>query len=244
MRRRVFLLGGVAATTALSLRPANAFLGIDCAGPCATFWEQTLQLGQQIKSYTTQLEQLWQEVQTQINTAWSIMALPTSLVSNIMGDIGMLRGLASAASILTGNSGSIIGRLQSAGGYVGTLAMTPTMISNQFTTWGNTIGEAGANLGRLLDKTGVSDLADTAQAKTAEAQSAAAVGQLQAIQAGNEQMAIILKTGKSMNATLTGLAQEIATRDAVAADRDAVRDNATQEYLQHNDFGWSVKEHY
>jgi type IV secretion system protein TrbJ len=239
MRRRVLLLGGVAMLAAV--RPVRADIPVIDA---TSIFQQIKSLAQQIQQYTLQIQQYWAEYQTYLNTAWSIVALPTSLVSNIMGDIGMLRGLASAASVLTGNSGSIISRLQSAGGYAGTLAMTPTMISNQFTTWGNTIGQAGANLGRLLDKTGITDLADTAQAKTAEAQSAAAVGQLQAIQAGNEQMAIILKTGKSMNATLTGLAQEIATRDAVAADRDAVRDNATHEFLQHNDFGWSVKEHF
>lgn len=240
--RRFFLLGS-AATAAVIARPARALL-IDCGGPCANLAEQLVSIGKQIQSYATQVQQLWAEVNTYINTAWSIVSLPVQVWSAVQADLAMVRGIASAASLLTGNAGSIISRLQTGGAYLGSLAMTPTMLTNQFTMWQQTLGNSANNLGLVIQTSSNQEAGYTSQQNTAQLHSQSAVGQLQALQAGNELTGLVSTQLNQVHATITGVAQEIATNDAVNAERDALQDNGTSQFLNHTDTSWSAQEKY
>ena len=64
-------------------------------------------------------------------------------------DIMQVQSLSNAASVLSGNSGSIVTRLQSASAYASQAASLGN-IAGQFTTWQQTIGNNVNTLGRTL----------------------------------------------------------------------------------------------
>lgn len=244
MRRRLFLLGGVVTSMAIA-RPAHAIFGIlDCQGPCAELWEQLVQIYDQVQSYVTQVAQYWNEVQTALNTTWEIVSLPMNIVSGVMSDVTMIKSLANGISILTGNTGSIISRLQAAAGYANVAAMTPTMITGQINAWANSIGKASSDMGKVMDQLGLNDLLDAAKQDSAEALSAAAQGTKSAVQAGNQIMAVMSKSMIQMNENLVAYIKLETTKALNDADRDAMGDASQGQFLLHSDFNWSNPWHF
>jgi P-type conjugative transfer protein TrbJ len=244
MSRRFFLMSGSTVASVAVIPPVKAALFGVCTGVCADMWEQLVQIANQIKKYATQVMQYYTEVQTYINTAFAVVSLPSQVFSGVLGDISLVRGLASAASLLTGNAGSIISRLEAAGGYLGTLAMSPTMVTNQFTMWSNTLGNAADKLGHLLDTSGNDNLATAGKQASAEVASTTALGTTAAVQAGNQLISLTASTLQQVHQAITGFAQEVASRDVTLAERQAMEDSANQEFLNHVSTFWTVPEKY
>lgn len=236
MRR--LLLVGIAGLPFLLLQPHPAHaLIVECAN-CADLQDQLLQYAQQAKElatqaqqYATQLMQYQTEAMQYVNMVQNTTALPMSLWSQVQGDIMQVRGLANAASLLTGNSGSIMSRLQSAQGYAGQAMYLPQNIGAQFTMWQQTLGNASNALGRTLGVQQGQEQNNAALQVAIQGHSQSATGQMQAIQAGNELAALTSTQLNQIQTTLTAAAQEQATRDITSADRQASEDAAMQKLV-------------
>jgi P-type conjugative transfer protein TrbJ len=172
----------------------------------------------QLQQYQTQLEQY-------ANMVTNTVALHQEVWGTVQSDIMQIQALSNAASLLSGNSGSMISRLQSASAYanqVGSLGNIP----GQFGTWQQTIGNNLSTMGRTL---GLQELQQQNQAAILQAlqqHSQSAQGQMQAIQAGNELAGANAAQLAQIQATLTATAQMQASNAAVAADRRATEDAA------------------
>jgi len=227
LSRRVVLLSSLAAS-AVRPEPAESALPvIDVAG-LGQWVQQTFtqvkQLAQQVMSYVTQLQQYANMVQNTI-------ALPMQVWGTVQSDIMQVRSIANAASLLTGNTGSIIGRLQAAGGYAGTLTMMPQNMGAQFTMWQTTLGNDLTQFGRVLGLEDTQRTSDAALLAAIQAHSQTAAGQMQALQAGNELAHATATELLQLQQTLAELAQLQAQQAAIAGDRQARSDQALQSFL-------------
>lgn len=157
------------------------------------------------------------------------VALPQEAWGTVQSDIMQVQSLSNAASLLSGNAGSIVTRLQSAEGYANQAASLGN-IAGQFTTWQQTIGNNVNTLGQTLGLQRSQEANNAALLKTLEAHSENAQGQMQAIQAGNELAHTNAVQLQEIEATLTATAQMQATGMAVDADRRASQDAAMQRW--------------
>ena len=223
MKRRFFLGGAAGLLLAARVRPADAIVPVICE-TCATWVDQLTSLARQAQQYATEIASYQKLLAMYQNQIQNTIALPQQVWSTVQGDLYQVRSLANAASVLTGNSGSMIQRLQSASGYASSATMLPAQFSQQIQMWQQTLGQADFNLGNQLALQQRQQLQYASLQDRAQAQSAAATGQMQAIQAGNELAAI---TGTQLNqiqATLTAQAQYYAAVTTSAADRTARED--------------------
>ena len=108
-----------------------------------------LEYGKQAQQLETQLQQYQTQLQQYANMVTNTVALPQQIWGTVQGDIMQVRSLSNAASLLSGNAGSIVTRLQSASGYASQAANLGN-IAGQFTTWQQTIGNNVNTLGRTL----------------------------------------------------------------------------------------------
>jgi type IV secretion system protein TrbJ len=142
-----------------------------------------------------------------------------------------VQALSNAASLLSGNSGSLISRLQNASAYAnraGSLANIPSQITGYQQTIGNNLSTMGKTLGLQQGQ----EASNAALLASLQAHSQSAVGQMQAVQAGNELAHQQATQLLQIQATLTSTAQMQATQMAVDADRKAVEDAAMQHFAQ------------
>ncbi len=116
---------------------------------CSTMWTQLLEYGKQAQQLATQLQQYQTQLQQYANMVTNTVALPQELWGTVQGDIMQVRNLSNAASLLSGNAGSIVTRLQSASAYANQAASLGN-IAGQFTTWQQTIGNNVSTLGKTL----------------------------------------------------------------------------------------------
>ena len=108
--KRLLFAGGV--VLALAAPPAHAQAVVTCTN-CST-------IGQQLIDYGKQIQQLANEIQTATNTlntyttlVQNTISLPRSLYADITNTVNQLEALRNQASLLTGNSGLILGNLSS-----------------------------------------------------------------------------------------------------------------------------------
>lgn len=228
-----FLLASTIVLGCTTLRsPAQAQLATVCVN-CSSLQEELISDAKQAQQYTAQVAQLQTQLNQYANMVTNTVALPRQVFAGVQSDINQVRNLANAASLLTGNSGSILTRLQSAQGYANQVSFLPQNIGSQFTMWSNTLGNASNTLGRTL---GVQQgqLSNYAALQAAiQAHSQTAAGQMQAIQAGNELAALTNTQLQQVQTTLYAAAQEQATRDITAAERQAVNDAAMLKFSQY-----------
>ena len=225
------VLGGVAISALLAGAPPRAMAQwqvFDAAGN-AQWAKQTLteikSLAQQAQSYATQLQQYQTQLQQYANMVTNTVALPQAAWSTVQSDIMRVQSLSNAASLLSGNSGSLISRLQSASAYAsqaGSLANIP----GQFTSYQQTIGNNLNAMGKTLGIQQGMESNDAALLVTLQQHSQSASGQMQAIQAGNELAHAQATQLMQIQATLSATAQMQATQMAVDADRKATNDEA------------------
>jgi P-type conjugative transfer protein TrbJ len=225
--RRLALACGVALATTAAVtasRPARAQWAVDCVN-CSTTWTQLLEYAKQAQQLETQLQQYETQLQQYANMVTNTVALPQEVWGTVQGDIMQVRNLSNAASLLSGNAGSIVTRLQSASGYANQAASLGN-IAGQLTTWQQTIGNNVSTLGRTLGLQQDQQANNTALLTTLESHSQSAQGQMQAIQAGNELAHANAAQLQEIQATLSTTAQMQATGMAVDADRRASEDAA------------------
>jgi len=225
-RALLALCSGVA--LAASVRPARAVLPVTDELGIVQWIKQTAQqaqqLQQQAQSYATQLRQFANMVQ---NTT----ALPYQAWNTVQNDIVQVRNLSNAASVLSGNAGSMTTRLSSAAGYANQAANLGN-ISGQFTQWQQTIGNNVETLGRTLGLQQGQQQTDAALLAQIQLHATTATGQMQAIQAGNELAGATANQLMQIEATLAATAQLQAGNMVVEADRRAAQDAAMLRFSQ------------
>ncbi len=201
--RRALLALCSGAALAASVRPARAVLPVTDELGIVQWIKQTAQqaqqLQQQAQSYATQLRQFANMVQ---NTT----ALPYQAWNTVQNDIVQVRNLSNAASVLSGNAGSMTTRLSSATGYANQAANLGN-ISGQFTRWQQTIGNNVDTLGQTLGLQQGQQQTDAALLAQIQLHASTATGQMQAIQAGNELAGATANQLMQIQATLAATAQ-------------------------------------
>lgn len=225
--RRLALASGAALAALVGVavpRPAHAQWAVACVN-CATMWTQALEYGKQLQQVATQLQQYQTQLNQYQNMIQNTVALPQQAWNTVQSDIMQVRALSNAASMLTGNTGSILTRLQSGSAYANQAASLGN-IAGQFTTWQQTIGNNVSTLGRTLGLQQSQQQSDAALLAQLQQHSQSATGQMQAIQAGNELASANGAQLMQIQATLAATAQMVGSNDAVTADRRASEDAA------------------
>jgi len=241
---RLGLFGAVAIGALLACAPhrASAQLPVTDAAGNAQWIRQTVtqikSLAQQAQSYATQLAQYQTQLNQYANMVTNTIALPQEAWSTVQNDIMRVQALSNAASLLSGNSGSLISRLQNAQGYANQAASLPGNIGSQITGYQQTIGANLSAMGKTLGMQQGQEADNAALLATLQRHSQSAAGQMQAIQAGNELAHAQAAQLMQIQATLATTAQMQATQIAVEADRKASQDAAM---LQFNS-GQTVKQ--
>jgi type IV secretion system protein TrbJ len=230
MKRYLFLASVAFAPLLMAhSTPANAVV-VECAN-CADLEDQLISDAKQAQQYLTQLDQYKTQLQQYANMVQNTTQLPQAIWAQVTSDIMQVRNITNAASLLTGNSGSIISRLQSAGGYLNQATRLPTNIGSQFTMWQQTLANSSNSLGRTLGVQQGQEQNYASLLTAIDAQSQNADGQLKAIQAGNEMASLTSQQLNQIQATLTAASQEAATRDNIAAERQGVADAYGTQFL-------------
>lgn len=233
MSIRRLALAGVALTAVASVaapRSARAQWAVTCVN-CSTTWTQLLQYAKEAQSLATQLQQYQTQLQQYANMVTNTVALPQEVWGTVQSDILQVQALSSAASLLSGNSGSMISRLQSASAYANQAASLGN-VAGQFSTWQQTIGNNLSTMGRTLGLQQSQQQNQAAIIQALQQHSQSAQGQMQAIQAGNELAGANAAQLVQIQATLTATAQMQASNAAVAADRQASEDAAMLHFAQ------------
>lgn len=198
---------------------------------CSSLYEELVSDAKQAQQYGTQLSQYQTQLSQYGNMIQNTVALPQSVWSSVQSDIWQVRSLANAASLLTGNSGSILTRLQNAQAYAGQATYLPANIGSQFSMWQTTLGNSSNSLGRTLGVQQGQEQNSAALMAAIQAHSQTAAGQMQAIQAGNEMAAQEAYTLQQIQTTLTAAAQEQATLYDIQAERQAMADQYTTQFF-------------
>jgi len=230
--RRFVLAGAAIASLAIvsAPRPAQAQWAVTCVN-CSTTWTQLLQYAKEAQSLATQLQQYQTQLQQYANMVTNTVALPREVWGTVQSDIMQVQALSNAASLLSGNSGSMISRLQSASAYANQ-ASSLGNVAGQFSTWQQTIGNNLSTMGRTLGLQQSQQQNQAAIIQALQQHSQSAQGQMQAIQAGNELAGANAEQLAQIQATLTATAQMQASNAAVAADRQATEDAAMLHFAQ------------
>ncbi len=225
--RRVILASAIALAAWASAaipRPAQAQWAVTCVN-CSTTWTQLLEYAKEAQALETQLLQYQTQLQQYTNMITNTVALPQEIWGTVQSDIMRVQALSNAASMLSGNSGSMITRLQSASAYANQVASLGN-IAGQFTTWQQTIGNNLNTMGQTLGLQQSQQRNEAAILQALQQHSQSAKGQMQAIQAGNELAGANAAQLAQIQATLASTAQMQATGMAVQADRTATEDAA------------------
>jgi P-type conjugative transfer protein TrbJ len=223
MTMRKILLAAALLVAAPVHQPAQAIVCENCSSEVTAL----LQAAQQAKSYLVEFQQLQTSLEQYANMIRNSIAIPFQAFATVQADISRIQQLSQLSSLLTGNTGSIIGKLSSLQTFSNEVGSVGSMIGNmpqQFGMWQQTLGNSAKQFGAALgvQQTQITNNATIMQAIQAHSQSAA--GQMQAIQAGNEMAAANGAVMAQMEETLIGMSQQITTTDAVAADRQSQED--------------------
>lgn len=231
--RRLALVSGVSLVALIGVatpHPARAQAAVACVN-CSTMVTQLLQYAKDAQSMATQLQQYQTQLQQYTNMITNTVALPQQVWSTVQSDIMRVQALSNASSLLSGNSGSLITRLQNASSYanqVGSLANIPGQITGYQQTIGNNLSTMGKTLGLQQGQ----EASNAALLASLQQHSQSAAGQMQAIQAGNELAHQQATQLLQIQATLSGTAQMQATQMAVNANRTATEDAAMVHFAQ------------
>lgn len=177
---------------------------------------QALQWGKQLQQAATQLQQYSLEIQ---NTT----ALPMRVWAQVSSDIMQVRSIAQGASLLSGNTGSVLSELNSAGSYANRIGNLPMMI-NQFGVYRQMAATNLSTMGRQIGLQQGQEQNDAAVIMQLQQASNSSTGQLAAIQAGNSLAVAEAQQLEEIQASLSTQSQLIATAQAEQDDRNATDD--------------------
>ena len=203
---------------------AQAQLSTYCVN-CSTVYTQLSQYAKEAQSMATQLQQYQTQLNQYTNMVTNTVSLPSQVWSTAQSDILRVQYLSNAASLLSGNTGSMLTRLQNTSSYVNQVGNLSN-IPSQLTGYQQSIGNNLSTMGRTLGIQQGQEASNAALLASLQQHSQTAQGQMQALQAGNELAHQNATQLLQIQATLSTTAQMQATQMAVDADRQATNDAA------------------
>jgi P-type conjugative transfer protein TrbJ len=231
--RKLLTASTVVAGVLLVGRAADAQTAVVCTN-CSTVWDQAMAYAKQVQQTATQLQSYVTQTQQYLNQIENTIALPMQVWGTVQGDMYQVQSLSNVGSLFSGNSGSILTRLNSLNGlssYGSMLSNMPSNIGNQFSMWRQTVGNNLTTTGKVLDLQQTQETSDANMLNTIQSHSQGAVGQVQAIQAGNELASANGKELHQINQTMIAQTQMQADQMAVDADRRGAEDAAMAQFL-------------
>jgi len=227
-----FLLATVFSAVPVLVYPthSDAQLAVVCV-TCSSLVEQLVSDAKQAQQYLTEVSELQTDLRMYSNMVQNTVALPQTIWPNVQSDILQVRNLANAASVLTGGSGTILTRLQTAGGYLNSAAFLPGNIAATMTGWQTTMGNATKTLGSTLGVQQSQLNSYTALQAAIQTHSQTAAGQMQAIQAGTEMSGQIATILQQVQTTLVASSTAAATFEEIEADKEAAQNAQVQQFL-------------
>ncbi len=228
---RSMLLGGAAFAVAslFSPSPVEAQLTVACP-MCSSWMTQLAQNAREAQAYATQLQGYALQGRQYTNMIQNTVALPQQVWADVQNNLQRIKALSDTSAILSGNSGNMLARLNSATGYadrVGGVADMPSRLLQ----WQRSYETAATSFGRTLGLQQGQQADNAALLTRLQAHSQSATGQMQAIQAGNELAAATVNQLMQVQATISASTQYAVQRDIALADRTAVNDAALQAFL-------------
>lgn len=221
----------MAASAALSCIPSDPAHAVAFAClNCSTMVQQLMQYATQAAQRVTQLQQYGTQLQQYANMVRNTTALPMTVWGNAQSDIMQVRSLSNASAILSGNSGGVLARLNSATGYASRVADAASMPGNLL-GWQQSINDNVTTLGRTLGLQQGQAQNDALLLAQLQMHAQSASGQMQALQAGNELSAATAGELLKMQAMISASTQYAVQRDLVTADRRATEDAAMARFL-------------
>lgn len=231
MRRRALLLGGASALL-LQSRRSYAIFGVgDIVFDPQQYAQSLLSYAQQAKQYAVELEQQITQLSMLKNMVQNTLQAPLQLYGQIQSIVWQVQDVSRLGSLLSGNSGSIIQRLNSLDGYTSYLQSLGTGLENlprQFDAWNQQLGNSFATLGKTLGIQQDDLKTQAAFQQSIQAQAATTGGQLQVLQAGVQMAASNGAILQQMEQTLIASAQATASFQTAQADRQALGDAELQ----------------
>jgi type IV secretion system protein TrbJ len=231
MRKTAFFLSAAMVVTFAQTHRTEAFVVV-CAN-CSDIVDQLVEKAQQAQQLATQLSSYQTQLQQWSNMVQNTTRLPEEAWADVQNDINQVRNLTNQASLLTGNSGGIINKLNSSQAYLSQIDGLPDNIGSQFTMWHQTFGNASQSLGQTLGVQQNQLNNYTALQAAIQAHSQTAAGQMQAIQASTEMAGLTNTQLNQIQTTLTAQAQLISTKMEIDADRQATDDATREEFFKY-----------
>jgi P-type conjugative transfer protein TrbJ len=226
-RNSLFLTAAFAASLAMP-RPVAANMPVFCTN-CSTVFQQLQDAFQRAQQLSTAISQLQTEINTYQTMLTSIASLPNNIWQSAHSTIQQITNIANTASLLSGNTGTMIANLQSANGYpLTTLANAPQQILAEQQAIGNSLSA----LGHVLSLQPAQLNSNAAMIAALQNQLQNAAGQKAAIQAAGS---IAATTGQqliSLQGTMVAAVAAMGNIAAAEADRRALQDAAWQKFIQ------------
>jgi P-type conjugative transfer protein TrbJ len=228
---RIAVAGAIAAAI-FGTKPAAAQT-VECVN-CSTIYDQVVELGKQAQQYATQLSQYGTELREYANMVQNTVALPVMLWSQAQSDILQVQSIMNAVGMLGGNAGSFTQQLGQIGSFTNQITSLAAMQS-QYQIWATVTQKDTAALQAALGLQETQRINDTVLLSGIDLHSQTAMGQMQAIQAGNEFASLGVKQMQSMQQILAAQARVVQDQATVAADRQAAEDQAVSQFLSNPD---------
>jgi P-type conjugative transfer protein TrbJ len=225
--RRCLLIMALLLVTAGRAHAQDAVLCVNCA----TLPEQLVSDAKQALQYLKQLDAYAVQLNQYSNQITNTISLPSQAYATVMSDMYAVRSLVRAADILTGNSGSIIQRLQTASYAARAATVLPQNINQQYAYWQKTIGDVTNQLGLTNQSQQQMELSYANLQAKVQFHALGAEGQKQAIQANIEAAHIVSTQLNQMQASQIAIAQQMAVREEVAQDRQAISDQKNYDFF-------------
>lgn len=225
--RRVLIAAGIAAALAAGPSHQAGAIDVECLN-CSTVFQQLQDAFQRAQQLSTAISQLQTEINTYQTMLTSIASLPNNIWQSAQSSIRQVTNIANTASLLSGNTGTMIANLQSANGYQFTsLTNAPQQILAEQQAIGNSLSA----LGRVLNLQPAQLNSNAAMIASLQNQLQSAAGQKAAIQAAGS---IAATTGQqliSLQGTMVAAVTATGNIAAATADRRALQDAALRQML-------------
>jgi P-type conjugative transfer protein TrbJ len=215
--------------TILQAQPANAQMAVECVN-CSDLVTQALQLAKEAASYAEQVLSYKKQLQQYANMLQNTEALPAMAWNNATGDIMRIRGLMNAAMMLGDNAQSFTTALSNVQGFANQLG-TLDQFRVQYQQWGTVTSHDITQLQASLGLQETERTNDGQILTQLQQHSQTAVGQMQAIQAGNEMAALGVSQMQKLQALLANETQLVVDQTSIQAERQAAADSALEHFL-------------
>lgn len=209
MKKLLFAATAALGLLALPDYPASAQAVVTCTN-CSTVGQQLIDYGKQIQQLATEIQTATNTLNTYTTLVQNTVSLPRRVYTDITNTVNQLETLRNQASLLTGNSGLMLGNLSAA-------TFPVVNIQRELTTEMNALSNAMRRAGQQLGNQQPTLSQQASQQTTLLSQSNS--GTTQAVQAGNQVSATNAQTAAADQSTVTGLLQAQLTAQIVQEDR-------------------------